>query len=465
MQGLRQLQPHGILQMSKGKRQVIECVCRSANALQSRGETDNMELSEILKQLSVFGNDRPVPRQALAEAACQREAITPYLLDAVNTIYQKVQEVGEEVCDDPSYGLSFYALYLLSQFREQRAFPIYLQILTLDEDCLDMVLGDALTETMPNVLYSAFNGDIVALQAVIADDTLEPFARDAALRALGGILRDGMYAREDAVSFFRERLSALGSGENEELFGALLVKQIADNGLYELAEDVREVYRQEKIDLEFEGDFDDFFDDLFHETQDFHAVKVIEDTAEELSTWACFAREPKAGKPTMKELLSWNVGRNDPCPCGSGKKFKKCCLPKKEELELKLQSKPTQEELFQDQYPPINRQGMRPGLSDFYSRNAIEVDQLAYRGMHRLRHGPLVSEKEVRQRKKEAKDFLWTAYEKFRSVCEKNDLKTPEEYDRDHKMHYLSGMWLIALKDLLEESKDPRLEEVKRVLS
>ena len=21
------------------------------------------------------------------------------------------------------------------------------------------------------------------------------------------------------------------------------------------------------------------------------------------------------------------VGRNDPCPCGSGKKFKKCCLP------------------------------------------------------------------------------------------------------------------------------------------
>ncbi len=22
------------------------------------------------------------------------------------------------------------------------------------------------------------------------------------------------------------------------------------------------------------------------------------------------------------------IGRNDPCPCGSGKKFKKCCLPK-----------------------------------------------------------------------------------------------------------------------------------------
>ena len=23
----------------------------------------------------------------------------------------------------------------------------------------------------------------------------------------------------------------------------------------------------------------------------------------------------------------FSVGRNDPCPCGSGKKYKKCCLP------------------------------------------------------------------------------------------------------------------------------------------
>jgi len=24
-------------------------------------------------------------------------------------------------------------------------------------------------------------------------------------------------------------------------------------------------------------------------------------------------------------------GRNDPCPCGSGKKYKKCCLPREAE--------------------------------------------------------------------------------------------------------------------------------------
>jgi SWIM/SEC-C metal-binding protein len=26
------------------------------------------------------------------------------------------------------------------------------------------------------------------------------------------------------------------------------------------------------------------------------------------------------------------VGRNDPCPCGSGKKFKKCCMNKQQEI-------------------------------------------------------------------------------------------------------------------------------------
>jgi uncharacterized protein len=32
-----------------------------------------------------------------------------------------------------------------------------------------------------------------------------------------------------------------------------------------------------------------------------------------------------AGRPPEPQSTATNVGRNDPCPCGSGKKFKKCC--------------------------------------------------------------------------------------------------------------------------------------------
>ena len=38
-------------------------------------------------------------------------------------------------------------------------------------------------------------------------------------------------------------------------------------------------------------------------------------------------KEEKEAEPKVAK-----VGRNDPCPCGSGKKYKKCCMPKNEEI-------------------------------------------------------------------------------------------------------------------------------------
>lgn len=39
---------------------------------------------------------------------------------------------------------------------------------------------------------------------------------------------------------------------------------------------------------------------------------------------AILAREPARATP--------KIGRNDPCPCGSGKKFKKCCVDQPPQL-------------------------------------------------------------------------------------------------------------------------------------
>jgi len=35
--------------------------------------------------------------------------------------------------------------------------------------------------------------------------------------------------------------------------------------------------------------------------------------------------EPAPERRQMVQARSSKVGRNDPCPCGSGKKYKKCC--------------------------------------------------------------------------------------------------------------------------------------------
>ena len=50
---------------------------------------------------------------------------------------------------------------------------------------------------------------------------------------------------------------------------------------------------------------------------------------------------PKLDEQTMQRLLAYQnrkpsirenkkIGRNDPCPCGSGKKFKNCCMNTKD---------------------------------------------------------------------------------------------------------------------------------------
>jgi len=69
-------------------------------------------------------------------------------------------------------------------------------------------------------------------------------------------------------------------------------------------------------------------------------LQFIDDTIKELKGWACFHMNETRNKikPTSNSYPSYKstnnsqtvikelkVGRNDPCTCGSGKKFKKCC--------------------------------------------------------------------------------------------------------------------------------------------
>lgn len=65
------------------------------------------------------------------------------------------------------------------------------------------------------------------------------------------------------------------------------------------------------------------------------APDLIPDMVVELNRWtksatapAPFVRPKPANSPLAPDLFSrpgQKVGRNDPCPCGSGKKYKKCC--------------------------------------------------------------------------------------------------------------------------------------------
>jgi preprotein translocase subunit SecA len=59
---------------------------------------------------------------------------------------------------------------------------------------------------------------------------------------------------------------------------------------------------------------------------------VLEDAkyqgAEEQTTQFGAVKEEEKTAPGRTIVNKTEIGRNDPCPCGSGKKYKKCCYPK-----------------------------------------------------------------------------------------------------------------------------------------
>jgi len=57
-------------------------------------------------------------------------------------------------------------------------------------------------------------------------------------------------------------------------------------------------------------------------------IKILKEKDPELADLLAKAIKGKWLKAPFS-IHSYNTGRNAPCPCGSGKKYKKCCLPGK----------------------------------------------------------------------------------------------------------------------------------------
>ena len=106
-----------------------------------------MTVEEILIALS--HKDNRFPREALEQATARKDEITPHLL-----------KILERVADDPDGALDqedsayLYALYLLAQFRETRAYPLVIRIASLPPETVDELLGDTITEGLPKILAS-----------------------------------------------------------------------------------------------------------------------------------------------------------------------------------------------------------------------------------------------------------------------------------------------------------------------
>jgi hypothetical protein len=292
--------------------------------------TNGSQMQQILDQLGSAGQGLPV--DAIRAANANRAAMVPLFLTAIDQA---------EAASPSTQVALFFVFHLLGQWREKSAYRPLAAFLRRPWKELDPILGGATTETTHRVMASVFDGDPTPLYEVILDPGADEFIRARMFDALVIVTLRGGLPREETARFLRACYTDLQPQDEcfawEGWQGAVAMLQ-----LRELKPQVEQAFERGFISpswlafKHFERDLQSAIDAEPQSRQRQNEFELFGDTIEELSSWAAFA--PERGKK-QGSGIAWNpgvpapavnpfraVGRNDPCPCGSGKKFKKCCL-------------------------------------------------------------------------------------------------------------------------------------------
>ncbi len=272
---------------------------------------DLMEIARILDDLTFYER---LPVEALRAADANRQALVPVFLDAIEQYLAKDADGRAEI---------------------------------------DYILGDGTTETSHRVMAAVFDADPKPLYDVILDPKADEFIRSRMCEVVAMVTLNGELAREEAARFLRASYASL-QPQDECCVWEGWQNAIAALGLFELQPLVERAFARGLVNGDWRK-FEHFEEDLRRAIDHPGSPWRYADeyapwgnAIEELSTWYRFSpayeeeMDRRARADGREEAENWDdapvlshvpasnpyrhVGRNDPCPCGSGRKFKKCCL-------------------------------------------------------------------------------------------------------------------------------------------
>ena len=228
----------------------------------------------------------------------------------------------------------FFVAHLLAEKRETRAFgPLCL--LVENQDLCEDVLSGAITETLKALLISTWDGDAARLKHLIEAVAADEFVRAAALDAFTYLTKTEAF-RDEETRAYLVHLAETMQPRSACFVWTGWAGVAANLGYADLREKVAALVERgfiEPMHMNL-GDFDIQLQRTLDDPTgwagiEFDRIGPFTDTIGTLSTWASFAERTRSD-PWVRSMPhvdpSRKVGRNDPCPCGSGKKYKKCCL-------------------------------------------------------------------------------------------------------------------------------------------
>lgn len=248
------------------------------------------------------------PARAVRAAREVREELIPGLIARVDFAVDNGKALPERCMGH------IFALYLLAEFRVGKAYEPMLRVFFLDEDALDVVMGDTLTEGFGSIIASVAQGRYKELLAIFENRELYEYARLAALSAIEIQMHEGLIDRPDVEKQLGRILSSAMEAEDVVAVTAL-VGTVCTLKIKLLVDIAREAFDRHLVDI-FVVDLD-FFEKTI-ETGSYggvHYEQLVATAEESMSWWHCF-----------KSGADQKVSRNVPCPCGSGLKSKRCCF-------------------------------------------------------------------------------------------------------------------------------------------
>jgi hypothetical protein len=164
-------------------------------------------------------------------------------------------------------------------------------------------------EELPRVLGMLGAETIGPLRAYLNAPGHDEFALFLAVDALQDVAKRDPTTRDTVVAILTDYLER--SDPDTAYLNACAVAALVNLEAGESIETIRRLYAADAVDLLACGDIEDVEIELGLRSQ-------RSSPRPDLRNLHGFHQRPTSSKE--------KIGRNDPCPCGSGKKYKKCCL-------------------------------------------------------------------------------------------------------------------------------------------
>jgi hypothetical protein len=297
-------------------------------------ETDMEEITSILCNFEEACH--PFPKDAVLQARKYRDLIIPSLIESIRqaTAYARYDVPIRDT-------VNLFAIHLLAEFQAKEALPFIFESLSLTDDQTWNLYDDSFGEAIPSILYRLISDDVEFYTGKILDSATPDVLRGILVDVLPFLVKSKTLERESYAAILRKCFRAVIDEKKEMLsIGVIdLLLECGDDSDIPLIE---EAFSKGLVDKEFVG-LNEAIEAIRQNGKELE--KDIQrrteydcsDTVNAMSGWACFKPKPQtplSSPPRLPpaspdDLLLGRppkIGRNDPCPCGSGKKYKKCCL-------------------------------------------------------------------------------------------------------------------------------------------